>query len=220
MDCIRKNFNVRLHTGTMVTVPVFDTKEMIISILTDKTLMTDKNFAEGYNVHSSDVDPNKTCNEKYGEVHTGDARIPARSRYCQNDQGIKAMLVTLIVFGDKLHTDLHGALALPPVIFTLTLFNQSACNNTNFWRIAYIPNLSYGKSTAYKTKTRHKMQDEHTCLSCAFQSLRKISEEGGFDLVVLGEQVRVRVWIHFFIGDMEGNKKWLGQYPGNREGVQ
>jgi hypothetical protein len=45
-----KNFNVRLHTGTMVTVPIFDTKEMIINILTDKTLMTDKNFAEGYNV--------------------------------------------------------------------------------------------------------------------------------------------------------------------------
>jgi hypothetical protein len=94
-------------------------------------------------------------------------------------------------------------------------------NNTNFWRpIAYIPNLSYGKGTADKTETRHKMQDEHTCLSCAFQSLRKISEEGGFDLVVLGEQVHVRVWIHFFIGDTEGNNKWLGQYPGNREGVE
>jgi hypothetical protein len=64
------------------------------------------------------------------------------------------------------------------------------------------------------------MQDEHTCLSCAFQSLRKNSEEGGFDLVVLGKQVHVRVWIHFFIGDTEGNNKWLGQYPGNREGVQ
>ncbi len=190
-----KNFNVRLRTGTMVTVPVFDNKEMIISILTDKTLMTDKNFAEGYNVLSSDVDPNKTCNEKYGEVHTGDAWIPVRNRYCQNDQGIKTMPVTLFVFGDKLHTDLHGALALTPVIFTLTLFNQSARNNTNFWRpIAYIPNLSYGKGTADKTETRHKMQDEHTCLSCSFQSLQKNSEEGGFDLVVPGEQVRVRVW--------------------------
>jgi hypothetical protein len=64
------------------------------------------------------------------------------------------------------------------------------------------------------------MQDEHTCLSCAFQSLRKNSEEGGFDLAVHGEQVHVRVWIHFFIGDTEGNNKWLGQYPGSREGVQ
>jgi hypothetical protein len=42
------------------------------------------------------------------------------------------MPVALIVFRDKLHTDLHGALALTPVIFMLTLFNQSAHNNTNF----------------------------------------------------------------------------------------
>ncbi len=52
------------------------------------------------------------------------------------------------------------------------------------------------------------------------QLLRKISNEGGFDLVVLGHNVCVKVWIHYFIGDMEGNNKWLGQYPGNREGVQ
>ena len=131
------------------------------------------------------------------------------------------MPVALIVFGDKLHTDLHGALALTPVIFMLTLFNRSARNNTNFWRpIAYIPNLSYGKGNMDQTEMRHKMQDEHTCLSCAFQSLQKISEEGGFDLVFLREQVCVGVWIYFFIGDTEGNNKWLGQYPGNRERVQ
>ena len=41
------------------------------------------------------------------------------------------MPVALIVFGDKSHTDLHGMLALTPVIFTLTLFNQSAQNNQN-----------------------------------------------------------------------------------------
>ncbi len=50
--------------------------------------------------------------------------------------------------------------------------------------------------------------------------LCKISNEGGFDLVVLGHNVRVKVWIHYFIGDTEGNNKWLGQYPCNREGVQ
>jgi hypothetical protein len=30
----------------------------------------------------------------------------------------------------------------------------------------------------------------------------------------------VKIWIHYFIGDTEGNIKWLGQYPGNRDGVQ
>jgi hypothetical protein len=32
--------------------------------------------------------------------------------------------------------------------------------------------------------------------------------------------VRVKVWIHYFIKDTKGNNKWLGQYPGNREGVR
>ena len=32
--------------------------------------------------------------------------------------------------------------------------------------------------------------------------------------------MRVKVWIHCFIGDTAGNNKWLGQYPGNREGVR
>ncbi len=32
--------------------------------------------------------------------------------------------------------------------------------------------------------------------------------------------MHVKVWIHYFIGDTEGNNKWLGQYPGNREGVR
>ncbi len=30
----------------------------------------------------------------------------------------------------------------------------------------------------------------------------------------------VKGLIHYFIGDTEGNYKWLGQYPGNREGVR
>ncbi len=65
-----------------------------------------------------------------------------------------------------------------------------------------------------------EIQDEHTCLSCAFQSLFIISKAGGFNLVVLGEEVHIKLWIHYFIGDTEGNSKWLGQYPGKREGFQ
>jgi hypothetical protein len=49
---------------------------------------------------------------------------------------------------------------------------------------------------------------------------KKITREGGFNLVVLGQNVRVKVWIHYFIGATEGNNKWLNQYSGNREGVQ
>jgi hypothetical protein len=112
----------------------------------------------------------------------------------------------VIVFGDKSHTNLYRTLALKPIIFPLTLFNRTSRNSTRFWRpIGYIPNLSCGKGGADRRKTSDKLQNEHTCLSCIFESLRKITREGGFDLVVLVQNVHVKVWIHYFLGDTEGN---------------
>jgi hypothetical protein len=116
------NGTVRLHDNSLVTFPVFDTKHMIISILSNPSVMNEKNFAEGHNVSTGKFD-NHPANNKYGEVHTGDAWLPARDRYHQNKTD---MPVGLIVFGDKSHTDLHGALSLTPIIFTLTLFNRAA----------------------------------------------------------------------------------------------
>jgi hypothetical protein len=171
----------------------------------------------GYIVLTGEVD-NHPANNKYGEVHTGDAWLPARDVYCQNKT---AMSVGLILFGDKSHTDLHGALSLTPIIFTLTLFNRAAQNDSKFWRpIGYIPNLGYGRGTSNKTHTRDKIQDEQSCISFTFQSLKNINKENGFQCVVLGRTVHVKVWINFLNRDTEGNNKWLGQYPGNREGVR
>jgi hypothetical protein len=116
------NQNVGLHDSTIVTVPVFDMKEMLTSLLTDQTIMVDKNFADGYDVLTGDVDVNNPSNDKHGEVNTGDAWIPTRDRYCSNPQG-PTMPVGLIVFGNKSHIDLHGTLSLTSIIFTLTLFN-------------------------------------------------------------------------------------------------
>jgi hypothetical protein len=129
------NGTVRLHDNTLVTVPVFDTKHMIISLLTDPSVMNEMNFAEGYNVLTGEVDDHP-ANKKYGEVHTGGAWLPPRERYCQNKTD---MPVGLIVFGNKSHTDLHGPLSLTPIIFTLTLFNHAAQNDSKFRRpIGYI----------------------------------------------------------------------------------
>ena len=80
--------------------------------------------------------------------------------------------------------------------------------------------MSHAKGVADRRLTKDKIQDEHTCILCISQSLCKISNEGGFDLVVLGWDFCVKVWIHYYIGDTKGNNKWLGQYPDNQEGVQ
>ncbi len=74
--------------------------------------------------------------------------------------------------------------------------------------------------TADRRRTSDKIQDEHTCLSCIFESLRRITIKGGFNLCVLGRNVTVKIWIRYFIGDTEGNNKLHGQYLGNHDGVQ
>ena len=73
------NRTVKLHNNTLVTVPVFDIKAMIISLLSNNSLMDKNNFAEGQNIFNGDVDENNPSNSKYGEVHTGDAWLPARN---------------------------------------------------------------------------------------------------------------------------------------------
>ncbi len=50
---------------------------MIISLLSDPSVMYENNFAEGYNVLTGKRD-NKPASNKYGEVHTDDAWLPAR----------------------------------------------------------------------------------------------------------------------------------------------
>jgi hypothetical protein len=99
--------------------------------------------------------------------------------------------------------------------YLLSLYSTNWHTTMLLRPIGYIPNSSHEKGVADRQVTRDKIQDKHTCISCILQSLCKISNEGGFDLVVLGHDVCVKVWIHYFIGDMEENKKWLGQYPGD-----
>ena len=165
-----KHVNVTLSDGTEATVSLFDIEHMILSLLSDESLMKDENLAPGYDIFTGDVDENNSHNQNYGEIHTGDAWTEARNHYCGTDG--KNMPIALIIFGDKTHTDLHGSLSVTPIIFTLSLFNKSARNNPSFWRpLAYIPNLSHGRGKTNKTKPITKCQDEHACLALAFKDL-------------------------------------------------
>ena len=125
--------------------------------------MKNENFADGYDIFTRNVDTSHPANETYGAIHTGDEWIHARNRYCQpHDHHTKDMPAAFIIFADKSHTDLHGALALTPIIFTLTLFNRKCCNDPKFWRVlGYVPNLVYGKNKSNKTPTMEEADIGH-----------------------------------------------------------
>ena len=78
-----------------------------------------------------------------------------------------------------------------------------------------IPNLGYGMNKAEKTTTKEEVQNKHEFLSVAFELIRQIHREGGFWASVLGREVKIKIWVHYFIGDTERNNKWLGQYTGD-----
>jgi hypothetical protein len=52
---------------------------MVISLLSNPSEKNKKNFARGYNVLTGKVDNHPAYN-KYGEIHTGDAWLPAKDR--------------------------------------------------------------------------------------------------------------------------------------------
>jgi hypothetical protein len=56
------NGTVRLHNNSLVSVPVFNTKHILISLLLDSSVMNKKNFAEGYNVLTGEVENNPANN--------------------------------------------------------------------------------------------------------------------------------------------------------------
>jgi len=68
-SCLRPvNGTVCLHNDSLVTVPIFDAKHMIISLLTDPSLMKQSNFTECYNILVGEVlndHPEKKNTVKY-----------------------------------------------------------------------------------------------------------------------------------------------------------
>ena len=58
---------------------------MILSLLTDESLIQDKNITEGYNLFTGSAYDNNPHNNHYGEIHTGDALKSALNRFCGNE---------------------------------------------------------------------------------------------------------------------------------------
>ena len=62
-----KHVNVSLSDGSTATVSVFDIEHMLISILSDNSLMRDENISEGYDVFTGKIDKDNLINKKYAK---------------------------------------------------------------------------------------------------------------------------------------------------------
>jgi hypothetical protein len=113
--------HVTLSNSSIVTVPVFDVKAVILSILHDPNRMQPQHFAPGYNLFSGTA---TEVNNVLDEIHTGALWNNARDFYCQGDSN--NFPLGLICFYNKTHTDVFGSLSCAPFVMTFSFFNESA----------------------------------------------------------------------------------------------
>ncbi len=136
-----KDMVVSLATGGRASVAVFKLEAMIISLLLDESIIHPDYIAQGYNLLTGK--PNG-LNDKYGEIHLGDAWEPARQFFCGDYTPNHNMPLAIVIFGDEFHLDLKGSLKTMPIKFTLSCFNQKARNCKEFSHpMTYIPNWRY-----------------------------------------------------------------------------
>jgi hypothetical protein len=67
-----QDVDVNLTFGGQATISGFNLETMMMSLLTDPTLMQPKNIAHGYNLFTGKCEGNNK-DDRYGEIHTGDA---------------------------------------------------------------------------------------------------------------------------------------------------
>ncbi len=66
-----------------------------------------------------------------------------------------------------------------------------------------------------KKPSHQGYQDEHDCLNAAFSSLQCLHRNGGMAMTVMGKPVVGKIWIHYCVGDSQGNNCWLGHFNGS-----
>ena len=74
--------------------------------------------------------------------------------------------------------------------------------------------MDHRRSSGDNTTVELRLQDLHDCLSVGLQSLVHLKERGKIATTVLKKVVICKVWIHYIIGDCNGNNEFLGHSKG------
>ena len=157
-----------------------------------------------------------------GDIHTGDRYRRLYVHYRGPDG--RVVVCSLILFGDKTHTDQNGNLCMEPYSFTLGIFNRATRMRPDAWRI-----LGYVKNQGVLPKTStplDRAKDYHLMMKEILGSLVAAQGRAGieWELELNGTVFPVvfRIPVIFIIGDNEGHDKMCGRYlgPGKASGCR
>ena len=220
-DFKAKLVDVKMQDGSSAGVLVFDMMQVLMNMLEDGHLVNKDTIAVGYDIWTGKAEPSN----QYSEIHTGDLWEPARARFIGDDT--EKFPMPLTVFYDKTQTCSKGTLSVAPFMVTFTFLNRTTRRKTYAtFPIGLVPNLKLGKSSDNKelstqdTLSQESVLDEHNCLYAILEGMIENAKNEGEYRMVFGKKKKCVVWIHFIIGDIEGNNRLAGAYACNTSAVQ
>ena len=227
-DLLPKKIPVKLkNQNVTVELVTHDASAWMHSLLTDPALMVDGNMLFPGDSSSADifVDPNTIDEEYYGDITTGSAYREAYSHLCNPDEG-NNLLLPILTFADKTHTDGLGNLTIEGVTFTLGIFNrETRFHSRSHGILGYLPSRSrIEKMGGDKISPSQRCEDVHQMLTVIWQSYADQFDKKFFywDLNYRGQEYRVKFfpYIQLLGGDSEGQDYHLGRYVARSAGIQ
>ena len=204
---------IYLSSGRQTNVVTFSFKEIILKIVTNKSLFCPDNLL---------LDPKDPCkvpteSDHYGEVNTGSWWKEAIQNECKEPNHI---LMPFCHFIDGLKIDKYGKLSVEAVLSCCLWFNRKARNRSSTWHVqGFIQDQTmFHNQDGYVRDDR--AQDYHDMMAKIFQEMKEIYDNGGIKLVLdFGNGYKHTVIaipvIQFIIGDCKGNDLLCGRKGGH-----
>lgn len=194
-----------------VTLTQHSFEQSLYSLLNDSKLMVADNLLLTKETLFNLKNILKHSKNDLNDINTGSVYKKACKIYLQTNS--EDVLLPIIFFIDKTHTDTHGRLCLEQIRFTLGIFNRKTRNNPMAWRtLGYISDQAYipTETTREKLEDYHQMidhllQDYKRCQNQKFKWRLHFPNEDPID-------VNFVLAVLYIIGDTDGHDKLAGRY--------
>ena len=202
-----------LSSGRTSYVVTFSMKEMILRMVTNKSLFQPDNLL---------LDPTNPCGDVqddgfYGDVNSGTWFAEAKMRECSLPNHI---LMPFCHFIDGLSVDKYGKVSVEAVLSCCLWYNRKARNRSSSWFVqGFIEDQKLFRDL--KNYVRNdKLQDYHDMMSKIFEEMKLIRDSGGIKLTLdFGKHGQHEVIalpvIQYIIGDCKGNDTLCGRKGGH-----
>ena len=202
-----------LSSGRTSNVVSFSMREMILKMVTNKTLFHPGNLL---------LDPKNPCADIaddgcYGDVNTGTWYQTAKKHECTLTNHI---LMPFCHFIDGLSVDKYGKLSVEAVLTCCLWYNRKARNRSSSWWVhGFVEDQALFTNQKSYCK-QEKLQDYHDMMSKIYQEMKQIRDCGGIKLTLnfgndgKHEVIAIPV-IQYIIGDCKGNDTLCGRKGGH-----